>query len=61
MDSSLALEFDSFHSGLFGSAIHSLLLVLGSSELGYQRCFFVQLFIQNFKLSNSGAVELSTV
>ena len=30
-------------SGLFGITIHSLLLVLGSSELGCQRWFFVQL------------------
>ena len=45
MHSYSVLRSDSFCSGLFGVTIHSLLLVLGSSELGCQRCFFVQLFI----------------
>ena len=57
---SLALKFDSFCSGFFGITIHSLLLVVGSSGLGRQRCFIVQLFVYSFKLSNSGSVELST-
>ena len=48
--SSSPLGFGSFCSGLFGLTIHSLLLVLSSSELGCQRCFFVQLFRTAFYL-----------
>ena len=61
MHSSSALGFDIFLSGLFGITIHSLLLIVGSSELGCQsRDAFSYRFLCKALNYYSGTVELST-